>query len=124
MALQTDTQAWRVEIGTRGLMFSNCVPLHLPEGQYHKLRLPVSAYEALAHRFPAIRRWAAIFTLRCHRASDETLFKRAQTLPYPPPPQWGWQSLCLYQGNKTTDLVNRLQVVMFPSKRHRLEDDA
>lgn len=48
MALQTGTHAWRVEIGTRGLMFSNCVPLHLPEGQYHKLRLPVSAYEALA----------------------------------------------------------------------------
>lgn len=95
MALQTDTQAWRVEIGTRGLMFSNCVPLHLPEGQYHKLRLPVSAYEALAHRFPAIRRWAAIFTLRCHRASDETLFKRAQTLPYPPPLPNGAGSPCV-----------------------------
>ncbi|ALF03270.1 LF1 [macacine gammaherpesvirus 10] len=48
MALQTDLHAWHVEIGARGLTFSNCLPLDLPQGQYHKLRLPVSAYEALA----------------------------------------------------------------------------
>lgn len=53
------------------------------------------------------------------RENGEAL-KAVQTLMYPS--KYNWLALCLCQGNIPTDLVIRLQVAMFPSKRHRLKE--